>query len=232
MGMSARCLLYALLLCLAAPGSQPAAAQTQKGTLVFAVELLAAQTLDPILEQRPGNAVYQAAMYDSLVGFDHRQGRHRSRGGGTLGTGRGRADLDVPSAAGPEVPQRRQTDARGREIQPAAADGAEFGRLPLRRRFRRTIKSIDVVDELTVRVNTVSPQIGLPASLSRAVAPEGAVMPKDLHREGRRGRVPPQAGRQRAVAVRAKTCRVTASSSSRWTIRTGAARRTSRTCRS
>ena len=48
----------------------PLRAQDQKGTLVFAVELLAAQTLDPILEGRPGNAVYQAVMYDSLVGFD------------------------------------------------------------------------------------------------------------------------------------------------------------------
>ena len=44
--------------------------------------------------------------------------------------------------------------------------------------MRRTIKSIEVVDDLTVRVNTTSPQIGLPASLSRAVAPEGAIMPK------------------------------------------------------
>ena len=48
----------------------PAVAEAQKGTLVFAVETLAAQTLDPILEARPGNAIYQAAMYDSLVGFD------------------------------------------------------------------------------------------------------------------------------------------------------------------
>src|SRR6185437_16490264 len=46
------------------------AAETQKGTLVFAVESLSAQTLDPILEARPGNAIYQAPMYDSLVGFD------------------------------------------------------------------------------------------------------------------------------------------------------------------
>ena len=48
----------------------PTHAQDQKGTLVFAVESLGAQTLDPILEGRPGNAVYQAAMYDSLVGFE------------------------------------------------------------------------------------------------------------------------------------------------------------------
>jgi peptide/nickel transport system substrate-binding protein len=45
--------------------------------------------------------------------------------------------------------------------------------------MRRTIKSIEVVDDLTVKVNTTSPQIGLPAGLSRAVAPEGAIMPKD-----------------------------------------------------
>src|SRR6476619_5641353 len=37
----------------------PIAAQEQKGTLVFAVESLAAQTLDPIIEARPGNATYQ-----------------------------------------------------------------------------------------------------------------------------------------------------------------------------
>ncbi len=37
----------------------PSRAQEQKGTLVFAVETLSAQTLDPILEGRPGNAVYQ-----------------------------------------------------------------------------------------------------------------------------------------------------------------------------
>src|SRR5919202_1047811 len=46
----------------------------QKGTLVFAVDSLSAQTMDPILEGRPGNAVYQAAMYDSLVGFDMKKG--------------------------------------------------------------------------------------------------------------------------------------------------------------
>ena len=49
-------------------------AQEPKGTLIFAVESLAAQTLDPILEGRPGNAVYQAPMYDSLVGFDLAKG--------------------------------------------------------------------------------------------------------------------------------------------------------------
>jgi peptide/nickel transport system substrate-binding protein len=177
MGMSARCLLYALLLCLAAPGSQPAAAQTQKGTLVFAVESLAAQTLDPILEQRPGNAVYQAAMYDSLVGFDIDKG----------GIGPGvaeRWELDEDGQAWTFYLRPDQKFHNGDKL---TAEDVKFS---LQRQmapnsvaasaatFRRTIKSIDVVDELTVRINTVSPQIGLPASLSRAVAPEGAVMPK------------------------------------------------------
>ena len=38
--------------------------------------------------------------------------------------------------------------------------------------------AIDAVDDLTVRVNTNEPQLGLPAALSRAVAPEGSIMPK------------------------------------------------------
>src|SRR4051812_32146847 len=39
----------------AAAQDKQAAKPTQKGTLVFAVDSLAAQTLDPILEARPGN---------------------------------------------------------------------------------------------------------------------------------------------------------------------------------
>src|SRR5262249_2272050 len=62
-----------LIVCLVAAVS-PLRAQDQKGTLVFAVETLGAQTLDPILEGRPGNAVYQAVMYDSLIGFDLAKG--------------------------------------------------------------------------------------------------------------------------------------------------------------
>src|SRR5262249_34965882 len=73
--MNVYCGLGALLtLGLAPMIAAPSAAQEQKDTLVFAVESLSAQTLDPILEARPGNATYQAAMYDSLVGFDLVQG--------------------------------------------------------------------------------------------------------------------------------------------------------------
>ncbi|MEA2804323.1 MAG: hypothetical protein QOE49_4418, partial [Rhodospirillaceae bacterium] len=64
----------ALAVALVAAAMAPLCAQDQKGTLVFAVESLGAQTLDPILEGRPGNAVYQAVMYDSLVGFDLEKG--------------------------------------------------------------------------------------------------------------------------------------------------------------
>jgi ABC-type transport system substrate-binding protein len=52
--------------------------------------------------------------------------------------------------------------------------------------MRRSIKSIDVVDDLTVRVNTNEPQLGLPAALSRAVAPEGAIMPKSTWKRSAR----------------------------------------------
>ena len=69
-----RLAVAALGVLLTASASAPSAAQEPKGTLIFAVESLAAQTLDPILEGRPGNAVYQAAMYDSLVGFDLERG--------------------------------------------------------------------------------------------------------------------------------------------------------------
>src|SRR5499426_4560414 len=44
--------------------------------------------------------------------------------------------------------------------------------------MRRSIKSIDVVDDLTVKINTNEPQLGLLAALSRAVAPEGSIMPR------------------------------------------------------
>ena len=64
----------ALVAASAVAAAAPLCAQDQKGTLVFAVESLGAQTLDPILEGRPGNAVYQAVMYDSLLGFDLQKG--------------------------------------------------------------------------------------------------------------------------------------------------------------
>ena len=49
---------------LLAASSPQVAAQTHTGTLIFAVESFGGQTMDPILEGRPGNAVYQSPMYD------------------------------------------------------------------------------------------------------------------------------------------------------------------------
>ena len=65
MGIPARLGTWTFVLLCFALATRPCAAETQKGTLVFAVESLSAQTMDPILEGRPGNAIYQAPMYDS-----------------------------------------------------------------------------------------------------------------------------------------------------------------------
>ena len=160
-------------------GESRFAAQTQKGTLVFTVESLGAQTLDPILEGRPGNAVYQAAMYDSLVGFDLDKG----------GTGPGVAERwELAEDDGLTWTFHLRPGQKFHNGDKLTANDVRFS---LQRQMapnslasaaatlRRTIKSIDVVDDLTVRVNTNTPQIGLPPSLSRAVAPEGTVMPKE-----------------------------------------------------
>ena len=167
-----------LAVALAIAAEAPLRAQDQKGTLVFAVETLGAQTLDPILEGRPGNAVYQAVMYDSLVGFDLEKG----------GVGPGvaeRWEMTLDGLTWTFFIRPGQTFHNGDKL---TAHDVKFS---LERQMgpgslaaaaatmKRTIKSIEVVDELTVKVNTTSPQIGLPASLSRAVAPEGAIMPKN-----------------------------------------------------
>lgn len=157
--------------------SLPAAAQDQKGTLVFAVESLAAQTLDPILERRPGNAVYQAVMYDSLVGYDFKKG----------GIGPGVAEKWELSDDGLTWTFVLRPGQKFHNGDPVTAHDVKFS---LERQMapnsiaaaagsmRRSIKSIDVVNDLTVRVVSHKPQTGLPSALSRAVAPEGAIMPK------------------------------------------------------
>jgi len=157
--------------------AMPGLAQEPKGTLVFAVESLGAQTLDPILEGRPGNAVYQAIMYDSLVGFSLEKG----------GVGPGVAERWELSKDGLSWTFYLRPGQKFHNGDPLTAADVKFS---LERQMgpaslaaasatmRRIIKSIEVVDDLTVRINTTSPQIGLPAALSRAVAPEGAIMPK------------------------------------------------------
>jgi peptide/nickel transport system substrate-binding protein len=156
---------------------QPAAAQTQKGTLVFAVESLSAQTLDPILEGRPGNAIYQAAMYDSLVGFDVDKG----------GIGPGVAEWWELSDDGLLWTFHLRKGLKFHNGDPVTAHDAKFSLerqmsepslASAKATLRRIVKSIEAVDDLTLRIEMASPQIGLPSSLSRAVATEGTIMPK------------------------------------------------------
>jgi peptide/nickel transport system substrate-binding protein len=170
--------LWAIVMALTIAALNPVAAQTQKGTLIFAVESLSGQTMDPILEARPGNAIYQAPMYDSLVGFDLDKG----------GTGPGVAERWELSEDGLSWTFYLRPGQKFHNGDPLTARDAKFS---LQRQMapnslasaaatlRRTITNMEVVDDLTFRVNTVTPQIGLPASLSRAVATEGAIMPKD-----------------------------------------------------
>ena len=116
-------------------------------------------------------------MYDSLVGFDLEKG----------GVGPGVAERWVMSEDGLSWTFHLRAGQIFHNGDPLTAHDVKFS---LERQMspkslaaaagsmRRSIKSIDVVDDLTVRVNTNEPQIGLPAALSRAVAPEGSIMPK------------------------------------------------------
>lgn len=155
----------------------PALAQAPTGTLVFAVESLGAQTLDPILEGRPGNAVYQAAMYDSLVGFDMAKG----------GVGPGVAERWEMAPDGLAWTFFIRPGQKFHNGDPLTAHDVKFS---LERHMapnslaaaaasmRRGIKSIDVIDDMTVKVNLTAPWVGFPPAMSRAVAPEGTIMPK------------------------------------------------------
>ena len=116
-------------------------------------------------------------MYDSLVGFDLDKG----------GLGPGVAERWVMSEDGLSWTFHLRPGQTFHNGDPLTADDVKFS---LERQMspkslaaaaasmRRSIKSIDIVDDLTVRINTNEPQLGLPAALSRAVAPEGAMMPR------------------------------------------------------
>jgi peptide/nickel transport system substrate-binding protein len=172
-----RILSIGALALLLATATTNAFAADQKGTLVFAVESLGAQTLDPILEGRPGNAVYQAVMYDSLIGFDNAKG----------GVGPGVAEKWVMAEDGLSWTFHVRPGQKFHNGDPLTAHDVKFS---LERQMapnslaaaaatmRRNFKTIEVIDDLTVKVTTPTPQMGMPPALSRAVAPEGAIMPK------------------------------------------------------
>ena len=158
----------------------PVHAQDQKGTLVFAVESLGAQTLDPILEGRPGNAVYQAAMYDSLVGFDLEKGGVGPGVAETLGTAARRPDLDLlhlrPGQKfhnGDKLTAHDVKFSLERQMAPdslAAAAATHAAHHQEHRGGRRP-------DGEGAHDQPADRPAGQP--VSRAVAPEGAIMPKN-----------------------------------------------------
>ena len=117
-------------------------------------------------------------MYDSLVGFDTKKG----------GLGPGVAETWELSDDGLTWTFHLRPDQKFHNGDKLTAADVKFS---LERQMspellssakatlKRIIKDIEVADELTVKIHTNGPQIGLPAMLSRAVAPEGAIMPKN-----------------------------------------------------
>ena len=155
----------------------PLAAAEQKGTLVIALDTLGGQNLDPILETRASHAHFQAPVFDSLVGFDFEKG----------GIGPGVAERWELAKDGLSWTFYLRKGQRWHNGDPLTAHDVKFS---LERTMskesvasrsaalRRNVKSIEVIDDLTVRVNTKGVQVHFPASMSRAVFQEGQMMPK------------------------------------------------------
>ncbi|MCB1739767.1 MAG: ABC transporter substrate-binding protein [Gammaproteobacteria bacterium] len=154
----------------------PSAAE-QKGTLVVALDTLGGQTMDPILESRAPHAHYQAPIFDALIGFDTEKG----------GIGPGVAKRWELASDGLSWTFYLRDDVKWHNGDPLTAHDVKFS---LERTMskdsmasraaslRRNVKSIEVLDDYTVRVNTNGVQVHFPASLSRAVFQEGQLMPK------------------------------------------------------
>lgn len=174
----ARCVVSAAI----GIASAPALAQVPEGTLVVAIESLAAQNFDPILEGRPGHAHYHAPLYDALVGFDLKEG----------GVGPGIAkDWKISEDGKSWTFNLRE----GLEFHNGEALTAEDVKFSIERimseesitaqaaSFRRIIKEIEVVDDLTVRFDTDGIQVYFPTLFSRAIFHDGTIMPKDYFEE-------------------------------------------------
>ncbi|MCG8544101.1 MAG: ABC transporter substrate-binding protein [Alphaproteobacteria bacterium] len=155
----------------------PLAFAEQKGTLVIALDTLGGQNMDPILETRASHAHFQAPMFDSLVGFNYEKG----------GIGPGVAERWELAKDGKSWTFYIRKGQRWHNGDPVTAHDVKFS---LERTMskesvasrvaalRRNVKSIDVIDDHTVRVNTNGVQVHFPASMSRAVFQEGQMMPK------------------------------------------------------
>ena len=154
------------------------AADHQEGTLVVALETLGGQTMDPILEGRAPHAHYQAPIFDALIGFNLEEG----------GLGPGVTEKWELAEDGLSWFFHLQKGLKWHNGDPLTAHDVKFS---LERTMseesiasraaalRRNVKSIEVVDDHTVRVYTKGVQVHFPAGLSRAVFQEGQLMPKN-----------------------------------------------------
>ena len=149
----------------------------QEGTLVVALDTLGGQTMDPILEDRAPHAHYQAPIFDSLLGFNFEQG----------GLGPGVTERWELSDDGLSWDFHLQKGLTWHNGDPLTAHDVKFSlertmseeSLASRAaQLRRNVKSIEVVDDHTVRIYTNGVQVHFPAGLSRAVFQEGQLMPK------------------------------------------------------
>jgi peptide/nickel transport system substrate-binding protein len=175
--MIKRCLLAGCVLSLAVAGSWDAAAQDRAGTLVIAIDSLAAQNFDPIVEGRPGHAHYHAPLYDALVGFNLEQG----------GIGPGVAESWEISEDGLSWTFRLREGQTFHNGDPVTAEDVEFSIERIRSEesvtaqsaaLRRLITGIEVIDDLTIRFETAGIQVYFPTLFSRAIFHDGTIMPK------------------------------------------------------
>ena len=156
--------------------SGPALAD-QKDTLIVALDTLGAQTMDPILEGRAPHAHYQAPVYDALIGFNYEKG----------GLGPGVAERWERAADNMSWTFYLRKDVRWHNGDPLTAHDVKFSLertmskesiASRAKSLRKAVKSIEVIDDHTVRVHTKKVNIHFPAGLSRAVFQEGQLMPK------------------------------------------------------
>lgn len=156
----------------------PAMAQKSEGTLVVAIESLAAQNFDPILEGRPGHAHYHAPLYDALVGFNLTEG----------GIGPGVAERWEIAEDGKSWTFHLREGLKFHNGETLTAEDVKFSIERIKSEesvtaqaasFRRIIESIEIVDDLTVRFHTNGIQVYFPTLFSRAIFHDGTIMPKD-----------------------------------------------------
>ena len=154
------------------------AAEKQEGTLVIALDTLGAQSVDPIQETRSPHAHYQAPVYDALVGFNFERG----------GKGPGVAERWELAKDGLSWTFYLRKGLKWHNGDPLTAHDVKFSlertmskeSISSRKAaLRRDVKSIEVIDEHTVRMYTNGVQVDFPENLSRATSgQEGQLMPK------------------------------------------------------